>query len=219
MITVRGQQFHFTKSGHLWINGMSDDVLPRGLCLALVFGKFFVNEHAEPEKKKKGAVCLDWEMKSESHQGVFSTEGMQEKFPDDVASTLGEFLAYLARNGVVEPHIECHNVKTEFTKDDQDKVIGCAVSINRAEPCTFKIMKRAANQNDEFDNLGSNLLLGDDAKSWDLNTRKHSKGYLIIHDRMVHDENPNIGGLAPLKYGVCLDKAIRIKKDTLRQLA
>ena len=219
MITVRGQQLHFTKSGHLWINGMSDDVLPRGLCLALVFGKFWVNEHVEEEKKKKGAVCLDWEMKSESHQGVFSAEGMQEKFPDDIASTLGEFLAYLARNGVVEPHIECHSVKTEFTKDDQDKVIGCAVSISRSEPCTFKIMKRAANQNDEFDNLGSNLLLGDDAKSWDLNTRKHSKGYLIIHDRMVYDENPNIGGLAPLKYGVCLDKAIRIKKDTLRQLA
>ena len=159
-----------------------------------------------------------------SHQGIFTCEGktcegIQEKYPDDVASTLSDFFAYLARNGVVEPHVECHKYKTEFTKDDKDKVIGCTVSIASKEPCTFKVMKRAANVNAEFDNLGSTLLLGDDAKSWDLTTRKHAKGYLIIIDRMVDDESPNIGGLAPLKYGVCLSKTMRIKKDTLRQLA
>ena len=49
MITVRGQQFHFTKTGHLWIHGTSDDILPRGLCVALIFGKFFINEHVQAE--------------------------------------------------------------------------------------------------------------------------------------------------------------------------
>ena len=93
------------------------------------------------------------------------------------------------------------------------------MSITNGEPCTFKVCKRPAKANAEFDNLGSTLVLGDDAKSWNLSTRKHSKGYLIIHDRMVYDESPNIGGLAPLKYGVCLDKTVRIKMDTLRQLA
>ena len=44
MITVRGQQFHFTKSGHLWVHSTSDDVLPRGICVALIFGKSVVNE-------------------------------------------------------------------------------------------------------------------------------------------------------------------------------
>ena len=78
---------------------------------------------------------------------------------------------------------------------------------------------QAANANPEFDNLGSSLVLGDDAASWDLTTRKHSKGYLAILDRMVYDESPNIGGLAPLKYKVCFDKTIRIKKDALRLLA
>ena len=75
------------------------------------------------------------------------------------------------------------------------------------------------NVNAEYGNLGSSLVLGADAASWDLTTRTHSKGYMAIVDRMVYDESPNIGGLAPLKYGICLDKAIRIKKDTLRQLA
>ena len=223
MISVRGQQFHFTKSGHLWIYGTADDVLPRGLCVAQIFGKFFINENVKVEKDKKGAKCIDWDMKSESHEGIFTCEGMQEKlqekFPDDVASTLGDFIAYLAQNGVVEPHIECHNAKTEFTKDDKDQVIGCKLSITNSEPCTFKLMKRASNVNPEFENLGSSLVLGDDAASWDLTSRRHSKGYLTIADRMVYDESPNIGGLAPVKFGVCLVKAIRIKKDTLRQLA
>ena len=221
MITIRGQQLHFTKSGHLWINGVSDDVLPRGLCIALIYGKFHVNEHVKEEKSKLGAVCLDWSMQSESHEGIFSCqkEGMQEKFPDDVTATLADFLSYLAKNGVVEPHIECHKFSTTFTKDDKDEVTGCAVTISNSEPCTFKVLKRAANVPPEFENLGSSLLLGDDAKSWDITTRKHSMGYLTITDRMTYDESPNIGGLAPLKFGVCLAKTIRVKKDTLRQLA
>ena len=145
--------------------------------------------------------------------------GMQDKSPDDVASTLGDFIADLANNAVVEPHIECHIFKTNFTKDDKDQVTGCTLSIDNVELCAFKVRVQAANVNPEFDNLGSSLVLGDDAASWDLTTRKHSKGYLAIQDSMVDDESPNIGGLAPLKYGICLDKAIRIKKDTLRQLA
>ena len=123
------------------------------------------------------------------------------------------------KNGVVEPRVECHSVKTDFIKDEQDQITGCNVSITNVEPCTFKVMKRAASVNAEYDNLGSSLVLGADAASWDLATRRHSKGYMAIVDRMVYDESPNIGGLAPLKYGVCLGKTIRIKKDTLCQLA
>ena len=91
-------------------------------------------------KQKPGAVCLDWHMTSESHVGVFMCEGFQPKFSDDVASTLGDFLAYLAQNGVVEPHVECHNLKTDFTKDEQGQVTGCKVSITNVEPCTLKVM-------------------------------------------------------------------------------
>ena len=141
---------------------------------------------------------------------------MQEKFSDDVAS-LGDFIAYLGRNGVVEPRIKCHECKTEFTKNAKDKVIGCTVSITRVEPCAFKVMKRPANIKADFDTLGSTLVLGD-VKSWDLTTCKHCLGYLIIIDRMVYNKNP-LGEVAPLQKGVCLDKTIRIKKGTLRQLA
>ena len=61
--------------------------------MALVFQKFVINEHVQAAKKEPGAVCIDWNMKSERHEGISTCEGMQEKFPDDVASTLGYFLS------------------------------------------------------------------------------------------------------------------------------
>ena len=93
-------------------------------------------------------------MQSERQEGIFTCYGMKEKIPDDVASPFGDFIAYLAQNGVVEPHIECHNVKTNLTNDDNDQATGCALIIDNVEPCAFKVMKRAANINPEFDNLG-----------------------------------------------------------------
>ena len=52
MITIRNQQFHFTNSGHLWLLATSDDVLPCGLCVALIYGQFNVNEHVALERNK-----------------------------------------------------------------------------------------------------------------------------------------------------------------------
>ena len=132
---------------------------------------------------------------------------------------LKEFVSHLASAGVIDPHMECHDLKTIYNKNPDGEVTGATTTIKNVVPCCFKVCKRPAHCNAEYDNLGSSLVLGDDAASWDLDTRTHSKGCLVIQDRMVYDESPNIGGMAPLKYGVCLDKAIRIKKDTLRQLA
>ena len=92
-------------------------------------------------------------------------------------------------------------------------------TVANTECCCFKVALRPKNVAPEWDNLGSELLMGSDAKSWDLATRKHKSGYLGVYDRMTYDENPSIGGIAPLKPGICLEKAIRVKKDTLWQLA
>ena len=56
MITVRGQQFHFTKTGHLWIHSTADDLLPHGLCMALIFQKFVISEHVQTEKRSQCSV-------------------------------------------------------------------------------------------------------------------------------------------------------------------
>ena len=41
---------------------------------------------------------------------------------------------------------------------------------------------------------------------------------LCIHDRMSYDETPQMTGVAPVKPGICLAKAILVKKNTLRQV-
>ena len=90
--------------------------------------------------------------------------------------------------------------------------------IQNTEPCCFKARKRLANTPAEYDNLGSELIMCEDKASWNLNTRKHAKGNVAICDRMTYDENPQMGGLAPLKPGVNLAKSICVHKDSLRKI-
>ena len=61
-------------------------------------------------------------------------------------------------------------------------------------------------------------MLGNGHADWDMTTGKHKKGLLCIHDRMSCDETPQMTGIAPVKPGICLAKAILVKQNTLRQL-
>ena len=108
-VTRHGQQFIVSKSGHLWVWGNTDDTLPKGLCIMLVFGAFHLNENAA-KVKSGGEKVMDWCMTSEDHVGVFecTKDFGSDKFPSDVTKTLAEFLAYLAKHGVVKPSVECH---------------------------------------------------------------------------------------------------------------
>jgi hypothetical protein len=132
------------------------------------------------QKAKQDVVCIDWNMVSESHEGIFSNqkEGMQDNFLDDVTATLSDFLSYLAKNGAVDPHIECHTHQTQFTKNDQDEVIVCSVNISNTETCTLAVKKRVAKVSVEFDRVGSEHLIGSDAAFWDYSARAHNNGVL-----------------------------------------
>ena len=111
----------------------------------------------------------------------------------------------------------CFQVTSEIIKNDDD-IAAVQCRVQSTEPCCFKACKRPAKTPAEYDNLGSELVLGDDKASWNLQTRQHAKGYVAICDRMTYDENPQIGGVAPLKMGISLTKTIRVHKDTLRKV-
>ncbi len=74
MFAARGQQFHFTRLGHLWVHSTYDDVWPRCLCEALIVGEFFVNEHVTAEKNKECALSVDWLMSIEIHGDFLQPE-------------------------------------------------------------------------------------------------------------------------------------------------
>ncbi len=225
MLECMGQKLYFTTSGHLWLWGEKDDVLVAGSCLVLVFGTFHVSEDVEKQKKeakKKNGKIWDWKMTSQDHSGVFlSTKNPpnDQPFPKDTAHTLKEFLAHLASAGVVDPHMECHELSTTYKKDPNNEVIGVTTTVKNVNPCCFKVCQRPANCGAEYDNLGSTLVLGSGHADWDMATGQHTKGLLCIKDRMSYDETPQMTGIAPVKPGLCLIKSILIKQNTLRQLA
>ena len=110
-------------------------------------------------------------------------------------------------------------VVTTYTKDGDGEVTGVSSTITNTDPCCFKVCHRPANCNLEFDNMGSDLLLGPASDEWDMSTGNHSKGICCIKDRLSYDENPQLVGIAPTKPGICLRKSMLVKLHTLRQLA
>ena len=219
-----GQTLYFTQSGHLWAWGEKDDSLSAGLCLALVFGQFCLHQDVEKAKKeaaKKDGKIWDWAVASEEHSGVYLTDRLVngQPFPKEHARTLKEFVSHLASAGVIDPHMECHELKTSYSKNPDGEVTGATTTIKNVVPCCYKVCKRPAHCTAEYDNLGSALLLGNGHGDWDMTTGMHKQGLVCLKDRMSYEETAQLTGIAPVKLGVCLVKTIRVQKDTLRQLA
>ena len=132
---------------------------------------------------------------------------------------LKEFVSHLASAGIIDPHMECHELKTSFNKNPDGEVTGATTTIKNVMPCCFKVLKRPASCKAEYDNLGSTLLLGQGHTDWDMTTGVHKQGLVSLKDRMSYEETAQMTGIAPVKIGVCLVKAIRVQQNTLRQLA
>ena len=219
-----GQTLYFTASGHLWVWGEKDDVLSAGLCLALIYGNFCINqdvEKATKEAAKKDGKIWMWKVTSEEHSGVYLSDKLVngEPFPKDCVRTLKEFVSHLASAGIIDPHMECHELKTSYDKNPDGEVIGATTTVNNLVPCCFKVLKRPASCKAEYDNLGSTLLHGMGHADWDMTTGVHKQGLVCLKDRMSYEETAQMTGIAPVKIGVCLVKAIRVQQNTLRQLA
>jgi len=189
----------------------------------LIYGTFHISEDAQKQKKeaaKKNGKIWDWKMTSENHRGVYLTtkNPKDQAFPQDTVHTLKDFLAHLASAGVIDPHVECHELSTTYQKSPDGEVTGVTTTVKNVQDCCFRVLPRPANCRAEYDNLGSTLVLGSGHADWDMTTGKHKKGLLCIHDRMSYDETPQMTGIAFVKPGICLAKAILVKQNTLRQL-
>ena len=97
--------------------GEKDDALPTGLGLAMIFGTFFLNADVAIQKRnqaKSNAKIWGRATTSDAHQAVFLNSKTfwqcKKQFPNDGVWTLKEFLAFLAGQGMVDPHVECHKV-------------------------------------------------------------------------------------------------------------
>ena len=110
-----------------------------------------------------------------------------------------------------------HMVTTR-TKYGYGEVTGVPSTTTNTYSCCLKVCHRPANCNLEFDNMGSNILIGPAGDEWDMFTGNHSERICCNEDRLNCDENPHLVGIAPTKPEICLRKSIVVKLHTLRQL-
>ena len=95
-------------------------------------------------------------------------------------------------------------VVTTYTKDGDGEVTGVSSSISNTDPSSCKVCHRPANCNLEFDNMGSDTLLGSANGGWDMSTGNHSKGIRCVKDRISYDQRPQLVGIAPGESGFCV---------------
>ena len=112
-----------------------------------------------------------------------------------------------------------HATSGDHVHKGDGEVTGVSKTISNAYPCWFQVGHRPANCNLEFNNMGSDLLLGPASDEWDMSTGNRSKGVCCTKDRLSYDENPQLVAIALTKPGICLSKSMLAKRSTLRQLA
>ena len=86
-----------------------------GFCLALIYGAFFLHADVATQKRKQAHIKekrWDWVMTSDAHQAVSlnSKTFGANPFPNNVVCALKELLAFLAGQGIVDPHVTRHKV-------------------------------------------------------------------------------------------------------------
>ena len=72
---------------------------------------------------------------------------------------------------------------------------------------------------DYWENAGTRLFLGTAIKNWNMETREHKAGRLVVHFRLNHQDNSQLQGMNPVKPGIFLKALVKVKANTIRQWA
>lgn len=219
-LTHRGQVFHFTKGGGLWVWGESDDVLSSTECIAQIFGEFVLDAAATKALEKSPALVWQWQIHSAEHLAVYRADSssITNTFGATV-KPLSAFLEFLDKNGQHSVQIDLHEVTPQYKQNDVQEVVGRSWVIKPQHPCVFKPLAVPKKVSLLAENLGSCLTTGNAAGQWNWSTGVHNMGFTRIVDRMAFESSTQFVGIVPEKPGIFLAKDIRVAKGTLRQLA
>ena len=211
VIQVFGQEFMFTTKGQLWVWGLVDDVVPDDEPLALVYGKFALNNAADEEIQAKRGWKVAFTDAKVRVQCSTEVQEMKTKCPvklTDLASVL---------SALDDPHLECHEYEVKYEKNDEQKVISREYIMKVTKTLAFSPAKTGKDFNEDWENAGSRLMAGQGAKEWDFNTRSHKKGRIQCYERLQYQDGNQFQGMNPTKPGIFAKKPVLVKKDTLRR--
>ncbi len=203
------QEFLFTPAGELWCHGKVDDVVDTKLPVALIFGKYELGTSADT--LINSGKAWKFELKSSDDMVQCSSQVKKDACPEGLAP-LSEILTALDN-----PKVECHDVEPKFRKDDEGTVVAQEYDIKCNKSCSFTPAKIPKEYNEDWENAAARMFLGTAGNNWDMATREHKGGKLIVHFRLAHQDSNQFQGVNPVKPGIFLKAPVKVKADTLRR--
>ena len=120
-------------------------------------------------------------------------------------------------DGVGEPKIECHDCVPKFIQDDADTIVAQAYEIKCTKECSFTPTKIPKEFNEDFESVATRMFLGSAIANWDLATKEHTSGRLVVKFRLQHQESQQFEGINPVQPGIFLKSPVKVKNGTLKR--
>ena len=117
------------------------------------------------------------------------------------------------------PKLECHDVDPKFTKDDKGSIIAQQYDMKANTKCAFTPGKVAKEFNEEWEKAASRLVLGSAISKWDMSTKEHKSGRVVVRNRLKHQDSNHIQGINPVKPGLFAKKPVKVVAGTIRRWA
>ena len=115
------------------------------------------------------------------------------------------------------PKIECHDCVPKFIQDDADRIVAQEYEIKCTKVCSFTPTKIPKEFNEEWENAATRMFLGSAMKNWDMATKEHKSGRLVVKFRLKHQESNQfvVEGINPAKPGIFLKSLVKVKEGAL----
>ena len=115
--------------------------------------------------------------------------------------------------------MECHDIEPKFIKDDAHTIVAQDYAIKCSKVCSYSPTQIPKESGEDWENAGTPLFLGTAIKNWNMETREHKAGRLVVHFRLNHQDNNHIQGVNLVKPGILLKALVKVKASTIRQWA
>ena len=98
-------------------------------------------------------------------------------------------------------------------------IIAQQYDIKANKKCAFTPGKVAKEFNEEWENAASRLFLGSAISNWDMSTKEHKSGRVVVRNRLKHQDSNHIQGINPVKPGLFAKKPVKVVAGTIRRWA
>ena len=105
------------------------------------------------------------------------------------------------------------------SNNDEQTIVAQDYAIKCSKVCSYSYTKIPKEFGEDWENAGTRLFLGVAIKNWNMETKEHKAGRLVVHFRLQHQDNNQFQGMNPVRPGILLKAPVKVKANTIRQWA